>query len=110
MNITWETDSSAEYVSINLMRDNATALQISSSTENTGSFKWRIPSNLKSDSNYTLLINATDNSIHAYSEIFTIKAINGISGYSLPLLIAGIILIGLCIFLLNHEKILSYGR
>ncbi|KKL78156.1 hypothetical protein LCGC14_2027660 [marine sediment metagenome] len=110
MDITWETDSSAEYVSINLMRDNANVLQISPSTENTGSLEWRIPSNLKSDSNYTLLINATDNSAHAYSEIFTIKAIDGISGYSLPLLITGIILIGLCVFLLNHKKILSYGR
>ena len=110
MDITWETDSSAEFVSINLMRDNAIVLQVSPSTENTGSFEWRIPSNLRSDSNYTLLINATDNSAQAYSEIFTIKAINGISGYSLPLLITGIILVGLCVFLLNHKKILSYGR
>ncbi|KKN02226.1 hypothetical protein LCGC14_1119880 [marine sediment metagenome] len=110
MDITWETDSSAEYVSINLMRDSNTVLQISPSTGNTGSFEWRIPSNLKNYPNYTLYINTTDNSAHAYSERFTIKVINGISGYSLPLIATGIILIGLCIFLRNHKKILSYGR
>ena len=104
MNITWETDSSAEYVSINLMRNNATVLQISPSTENTGSYEWQISSNLNSDPNYTLLINATDNSAHAYSEIFTIIAINNIPDYILPLLIIGVILIGLCVFLLIYKK------
>ena len=109
MNIYWDTNSSSESVAIDLMKYGTKVLQINSSTDNTGSYEWKIPSYLKSDNNYYLFINTTDNSANANSKNFTLIGINsGIPGYSFPLLITGFILIGFCIFLLNRKKILSY--
>ncbi len=107
MDITWRTDTPTEYMSIDLMKDNISILQISPSTDNTRSFEWIIPSYLKTGADYYLRINATDNSAHDYSETFTIIGNPTIPVYLIPLLLTGIFLIALCLFILNYKKVLN---
>jgi len=80
-------------------------LEITPSTQNSGMFTWKVPSNLKSKANYSILINATDNSAHAYSKPFALIIRSGIPGFQISWLVTGFILICFCMFLRTRYKV-----
>lgn len=105
VNITWETDTPYHTVSIDLMSDNTSVLQITKATSNVGLFKWDIPIELRGDTSYYLYIRAIDDSVKAQGEIFAIIPDINIPGYEIPLLLLSAFFVSLCILLAKQYGI-----
>lgn len=110
LNITWFTDSSAEYLTIQLLRNNISILQITQSARNTGFFEWQIPKSLKGGTTYQIYIKTTDGSVHVNSEEFTVLVPNYIFGYSIRFLLTGLFFTSIAIIFLKLNKFKSGSK
>ncbi|MFX1480940.1 MAG: CARDB domain-containing protein, partial [Promethearchaeota archaeon] len=84
--ICWTSRGLITNVKIELYKDDAFVMVISSNTPNDGVFAWAIPSNLAASTQYQIKISdVADPSISDFSEYFEIKSAGegGVSGYNI---------------------------
>lgn len=83
--ICWTSHGLIYNVKIELYKDDAFVMVISSNTPNDGLYSWAIPSNLATSNKYQIKISdVADPSVSDFSEYFEIKASEGgISGYNI---------------------------